>query len=78
MIDATIHLRGQPSDQRQLPAVPVVGSYIYGNVLWQVAAVVFGSDGVDVYTIQVSPMLAAELTSAWAAWGESLTCNQGP
>jgi hypothetical protein len=75
MIDVAIHYRGGGSDRRRLPAVPAAGSYIYGpgteRRLWRVAAVVLDGDGVDVFAVEVSLRLAAELTAAWATWGES-------
>lgn len=74
MTDATIHYRGVNSEQRRLPAVPVVGSYILDQApagrLWEVAAVVYGNQAVEVYAVEVSPRLAGELTAAWAAWSE--------
>jgi hypothetical protein len=77
MTDATVHYRGVTSERRRLPALPVVGSYIYGpgaeRRLWQVSAVVFDGKAVDVFVVEVSAMLATELTTAWAAWGEPAT-----
>ncbi len=53
MIDVHLHFRGAGSDRRRLPAVPVVGSYIFGpgadGRLWRVEAVVLDGAAVEVY-----------------------------
>jgi len=70
MIDLTIHFRGVGPQRQPLPAVPVVGSYLFGpgdaRQLWVVAAVVVDAV-VAVYCIEVSPRMAGELAAAWAA-----------
>ncbi len=75
MIDVQFHPKGEPSERRRLPAVPVAGSYLFSEApagrLWQVAAVVFGAKLVEVFAVEVSPMLAGELVEAWATWGEA-------
>jgi len=62
-------------------ALPVVNSYIIGpgdgRRLWQVAAVVFDGEAVDVFVVEVSPILAGELTAAWAAWDKPATVADG-
>ena len=70
MIEVTIHPRGERPERRRLPAVPVVGAYIYGpeGRLWRVEAVVLGGKAVHVYAAEVSSALAGELTAAWSAW----------
>jgi hypothetical protein len=74
MMAVTIHYRGVGSEQRQLLAVPAAGSYLFGpgaeRRLWQASAVVFDGEGVDVYAIEVSPLLAGELQAQWKTWGE--------
>ncbi len=76
MIDVHLHFRGAGSDRRRLPAVPVVGSYIFGpgadGRLWRVEAVVLDGAAVVVYCAQESAMLAAELTATWATWGRPM------
>ena len=63
MIELTIHCRGELSNRRRLPAVPAVGSYLFGpgaeRRLWRISAVVFDGKAVDVYAIEVSPRLAS-------------------
>jgi hypothetical protein len=75
MIDVTIHYRGEISERRRLPAVPVVGASLFGpgqqRRLWEVSAVVFDGDGVGVFAAEVSPRLAGELTAAWSAWADT-------
>lgn len=69
VIDVYLHLRGELPERRRLPAVPVVGSYIYGDErrLYQVSAVVFDGQSVHVYATEVSASLAGELQAAWTA-----------
>jgi hypothetical protein len=68
MSDVTIYFRGSKSENRALPAVPAVGTYIIdGTRLWLVDTVAIG-DVVNVYAIEVSAGLASELTAAWSAW----------
>jgi hypothetical protein len=75
MIDVHLHFRGVGSERRKLPAVPVVGSYVFspGNDgrLWQVSALVFDGGRVAVYCNRVSAALAGELQGAWATWGQA-------
>jgi hypothetical protein len=75
MTPVTIHFRGEHSEQQRLPAVPSVGSYVFGpegeRRLWEVSAVVLDNQAVEVFALEVSPRLASELTAAWATWGES-------
>ncbi len=70
MIEVELHLRGRQPERRRLPAVPVVGSYIVGDErrLWQVSAVVFDGEAVNIYATEVSSALAGELTTAWSEW----------
>ena len=70
MIDVHLHFRGELPERRRLPAVPVVGAYIIGTErrLWQVSAVVFDGEAVNIYATEVSSALAGELTTAWSAW----------
>ncbi len=79
MIDVQLRYRGAKSKRWKLAAVPAVGSYIGPGAdgrLWQVDAVVFGGNGVDVFAVEVSARLATELTTAWAAWANPVD-NQG-
>jgi hypothetical protein len=73
MIDVQIHLRGEQTEQRQLPAVPSVGCFVFGpapaGLLCQVDAVVFEGEAIHVYCVVVSDRLAKELTTTWAGWG---------
>ena len=52
----------------------MAGSYLFGpgaeRRFWQVQAVVVDGKVVNVYALEVSPMLAGELQAAWATWGE--------
>jgi hypothetical protein len=75
MIDAQVCLRGVGSEAQKLPSVPAVGDYLRHGAgaerrLWQVDGVVFDADVVTVYCVQVSAMLAEELTTRWATWNE--------
>jgi hypothetical protein len=69
--DVVIHFRGVGHQRQRLAAVPQPGSYLFGpgdcRRLWVVSAVVFDA-AVEVFTLEVSPRLAGELTAAWAAW----------
>jgi hypothetical protein len=73
MIDVQLHQRGEQVEQRQLPAVPCVGCFVFGPApagpLCQVDAVVFEGPAIHVYCLIVSDRLAKELTGAWEAWG---------
>jgi len=81
MIDVHVHLRGEPPERRALAALPVVGTYIIDGAerrLWRVETVVLDGEAVNVYAVQVSPRLAAELTAAWAGWGDPVELPEGP
>lgn len=70
-----VHYRGVGQESRMLAAVPVVGAYLDGpgqeRRLWRVSAVVFSAGAVEVFAVEVSAALAAELTAAWSAWDEA-------
>jgi len=72
----SVHYRGVGSERRRLAAVPAVGTYLYGpgadRRLWQVSAVAIDGESVALYALELSARLAAELTAAWAAWGEPI------
>ena len=75
MIDLIINFRGIVPQRQRLPAVPAVGSYLYGpgdgRRLWVVNAVALDS-AVEVFCTEVSPRSAGELTAQWAAWDETI------
>ena len=70
---ATIHFRGDVTEERSLPGLPAVGHYVrHAGALWRIDAVV--ADAVpDVYAARVGDCRASELTAAWAAWGDDET-----
>ncbi len=69
----TIHFRGKPAERRTVPGTPRVGEVIDADGhLWRVAAVVYG-EGIDLYAVQVSDALAADLRAEWEAWGDTPT-----
>jgi hypothetical protein len=72
VINAQLHLRGAQVEQRQLPAVPSVGCFVFGpgkvGPLCLVDAVVFEGPAIHVYCLIVSDRLAKELTTTWAGW----------
>jgi len=80
MIDVHLHLRGELPERRRLPSVPVVGAYIIGTErrLWQVSAVVFDGEAVNIYATEVSASLAGELQAAWSAWSAWSHYGNGP
>ena len=80
LIDVQVHYCTAGSERRRLPAVPVVGAYLFGpggeRRLWQVDAVVFDGKAVAVYGVELSARLASELIIIWATWGEPEQTNQ--
>jgi hypothetical protein len=68
MVDATIHPRGMPTEQRSFPTLPRPGDLIDvdDGQLYRVDVVVFGAT-VDVYAIQAADEVATQL----AAWGNA-------
>ena len=69
MVNVNLHFRGVGNKQRTMPTV---GSYLYGpgdeRRLWLVEHMLFDNGTVNLYVIEVSVGLAAEMTAEWSAW----------
>lgn len=76
-----VHLRGHSEEKRELAAVPVVGSYLRtpgtAGRLWRVEAVVYDGGAVEVFAVEVSAPMAAELSAGWATWAEPAEQPEG-
>ncbi len=76
MVETQLHLHGEQTVRRTLPAIPAARTYlrdeVAGGRLWLVDAVVLEGLEIHAYLIAVSDRQEASLTRAWASWGDSV------